>query len=108
MKNYTQKEVDEKVEKVRTEERFIAYVVLSSAGVRLQNQPPQYREARLEVSDVVEKSAKYDELVKERFGNYLRMIDNCVPPGERWAPNQEAYNTVIKDILARAKEDSGE
>ena len=107
MKNYSQKEVDEKIEKIRTEERFITYVVLSSAGVRLQNQPAQYREARLEVADVVEKSAKYDEITKERFANCLRMIDNCVPPGERGAPNQEAYNTVIKDILARAKE-SGE
>jgi tRNA A-37 threonylcarbamoyl transferase component Bud32 len=101
MKNYTQKEVDEKVEKVRTEERFISFIVLSSAGVKLPNQPVQYREARLAVADIVEKSGKYDEITKERFGNYIRMVDNCVPFNERGKANQDAYNAVIKDILAQ-------
>ena len=108
MKNYTQKDVDEKIEKVRTEERFITYVVLSSAGVRLQQQPAQYREARLAVADLVEKSGKYDEIVKERFANYLTMVDNCVPIQERKAANQQAYNTVMQDILAQAKESKDE
>jgi hypothetical protein len=105
MKNYTQKEVDEKIETVRTEERFIAYIVLSSANVRLQNQPAQYREARLAVADIVEKSGKYDEITKERFANYIRMVDNCVPTSERGAANQSAYSVVIKDILTQPKEE---
>jgi hypothetical protein len=104
MTNYTKKEVDEKIEKVRIEERFIAYVVLSSAGVKVGQQPIQYRQARVEVAEIVDKSAKYDDITKERFANYLIMIDNCVPPHERKAANAEAYNTVIKDILAKKDE----
>ena len=101
---YTQEEVDN----IRTEERFVAYLVLSSANVRLANQPTQYREARNKVAELVKASSKYDLLDKERFASYLVMVDNCVPFQERPESLKESYNKIIKDILepAKKKDDS--
>jgi len=100
-KTYT----EEEVANVRLEERFVAYLVLSSANVKLNSQPQQYREARQKVADVVKSSAKYDLLDKERFKAYLVMVDNCVPYSERTEELTEAYQKVIKDILAPPKEE---
>jgi len=97
-RTYTQEEV----EHIKTEERFIAYLVLSSARVPLQNQPKQYRDARQYVIDTLNMSSKYDDITKERFGAMLVMIDNCVPVNERPVAYLDAYNSVIKDILAPA------
>jgi hypothetical protein len=103
MKTYTQKELDEKIENARSEERFVAYLVLSSARVVLRSQPVQYQEARRNIGEIVDKSTKYDEITKERFATYLVMIDNCVPVEDRPIANRDAYSVVIKDILTPAK-----
>jgi len=97
---------EEEVSNVRLEERFVAYLVLSSANVKLNQQPQQYREAREKVANVVKGSPKYDLLDKERFKSYLVMVDNCVPFQERPEDLTEAYQKVIKDILAPPKEES--
>lgn len=99
-RTYTQKEVDS----IKTEERFITYLVLSSAGVKLAQMPKQYRDARFSVADIVDKSKKYDDDVKEKFYVFLTFVDNCVPPQERPQKYFDAYNTVIADILAPPKE----
>jgi len=99
-KMYTQKEVDS----IKTEERFIAYLVLSSADVRLQRQPDQYREARREVEEIVKRSSKYDDETKESFALFLVMVDNCVPHQDRPKKFYDVYNKVIADILAPPKE----
>jgi len=100
---YSQEEVDS----VRLEERFVNYLVLSNANVRLANQPAQYREARVKVADMV-KASKFDDITKERFASYLVMVDNCVPFGERPENLREAYNKVINVILepSKKKDDS--
>ena len=96
---------EEEVANVRLEERFVSYLVLSSANVKTNQMPQQYREARNRVADIVKGSKKYDLLVKERFKAYLVMVDNCVPFGDRPEELTEAYQTVIKDILAPPKEE---
>lgn len=100
-KTYTEDEVSN----VRLEERFVAYLVLSSANVKLGAMPTQYREARQKVADIVKGSGKYDLLDKERFKAYLVMVDNCVPYQDRPEELTEAYQKVIKDILAPPKEE---
>jgi hypothetical protein len=97
--SYTQEEVDN----IRTEERFVAYLVLSSANIRFVNMPVQYKEARNKVADIVKSSSKYDDITKERFSSYLVMVDNCVPFGERPENLKESYNKVIADVLAPSK-----
>lgn len=99
-RTYTQAEVDN----IRTEERFISYLVLSSAGVKLQQQPAQYREARFRVADIVAKSDKYDDGIKEKFGIVLLLMDNCTPTQDQPKTYLDAYNTVIRDIIAAPKE----
>ena len=100
--------MQEEVDNIRTEERFVAYLVLSSANIRMANMPVQYREARNKVSELVKGSSKYDLLDKERFASYLVMVDNCVPFQERPEGLKESYNKIIKDILepAKKKDDS--
>ena len=101
-KTYTEVEVDS----IRTEERFITYLVLSSVGMKLRDQPVQYREARANVEAIVNKSPNYDDTTKEKFGYALVMLDNCIPAQERPKAIFEVYNTVIKDILAPSKKDT--
>ena len=96
MTTYTEEEVSN----IRLEERFIAYLVLSSANIKLAQMPQQYREARVTVGDMVSKSARYDDITRERFKSYLVMVDNCVPFQDRPKELTDAYSTVIKDILA--------
>ena len=97
---YTQNEVD----LIKTEERFITYLVLSSADIKLIHMPKQYRDARKYVEEIVMKSSKYTDDVKEMFKLYLVMVDNCVPVQDRPAKYVESYNAVITDILAPKKE----
>jgi hypothetical protein len=96
---------EEEVASIRIEERFVAYLVLSSANIKLAQQPVQYREARNRVAEIVRESQKYDDLTKERFASYLVMVDNCTPFNERPEKLNDAYTLVMKDILAPPKKD---
>lgn len=98
-KTYTEREV----ELIKTEERFITYLVLASADIRLKSQPAQYREARERVGHIVATSKKYDQDTKSKFALFLTLIDNCVPVQDRPLDLVESYNKVIADILAPGK-----
>jgi len=89
---------------IRTEERFIANRVLISAGITTARQPAQYREARLTVGKLVEKSTAIPENEKEMFKLFLVMTDNCVPVQDIPVELIENYNKIINAILAPKKE----
>jgi hypothetical protein len=90
---------------IRTEERFIANRVLISAGITTARQPSQYREARITVGKLVEKSTVIPDDEKEQFKLFLVMTDNCVPLQDIPANLVENYNKIINIILAPKKED---